>query len=97
VSQRLAGSGFREARFIQRETVFSEISRPIIRSSPWMRELPSWVLHHLEDQIPKTPEQGAATSVWCATSLNLTDLAAFIAKIAILPFSFLAPPPNSMV
>jgi hypothetical protein len=27
----------------------------------------------------------------------LTDLAAFIAKIAILPFSFLAPPPNSMV
>jgi hypothetical protein len=30
-------------------------------------------------------------------AVNLKDLAAFIAKIAILPFRFLATPPNSMV
>jgi hypothetical protein len=33
----LGGSGSLEARFIQRETVLWEISRPSMRSSPWMR------------------------------------------------------------
>jgi len=39
-SQRLAGSGFVETRFIQREMVLSETSKPSIRSSPWMRGAP---------------------------------------------------------
>ena len=39
-SQRLAESGFRDMRFIQRETVLSEISKPSMRSSPWMRGAP---------------------------------------------------------
>jgi len=40
VSQRVAGSGSRGARFIQREIVRSETSKPSIRSSPWMRGAP---------------------------------------------------------
>jgi hypothetical protein len=40
VSQRLAGSGSRCARFIQREIVRSETSKPSMRSSPWMRGAP---------------------------------------------------------
>src|SRR5215469_6078384 len=40
VSQRLAGSGFVETRFIQREMVLSETSKPSIRSSPWMLGAP---------------------------------------------------------
>ena len=39
-SQRLAGSGSLGARFIQREIVLSETSKPSIRSSPWMRGAP---------------------------------------------------------
>ena len=39
-SQRLAESGFLQARFIQRETVRSEMSNPSISSSPWMRGAP---------------------------------------------------------
>ena len=39
-SQRLARSGFRDIRSIQRETVLSEMSKPSIRSSPWMRGAP---------------------------------------------------------
>jgi hypothetical protein len=39
-SQRLAGSGSRGARFIQREMVRSERSKPSMRSSPWMRGAP---------------------------------------------------------
>ena len=39
-SQRLAGSGSHGARFIQREMVRSEISKPSMRSSPWMRGVP---------------------------------------------------------
>jgi len=38
--QRLACSGSRGARFIQREIVRSETSKPSIRSSPWMRGAP---------------------------------------------------------
>jgi hypothetical protein len=40
VSQRLAGSGSLGARFIQREIVRSETSKPSMRSSPWMRGAP---------------------------------------------------------
>src|SRR6516164_1986010 len=40
VSQRLDGSGSLEARFIQREMVLSETSKPSMRSSPWMRGAP---------------------------------------------------------
>src|ERR1700732_5245640 len=40
VSQRVAGSGSRGARFIQREIVRSETSKPSVRSSPWMRGAP---------------------------------------------------------
>jgi len=39
-SQRLAGSRFVETRFIQREMVLSETSKPSIRSSPWIRGAP---------------------------------------------------------
>jgi hypothetical protein len=39
-SQRLAGSGALGARFIQREIVLSETSKPSMRSSPWMRGAP---------------------------------------------------------
>ena len=39
-SQRLAGSALRGIRFIQREIVLSEISKPSMRSSPWMRGAP---------------------------------------------------------
>src|SRR5215472_6530788 len=39
-SQRLAGSGFVGTRFIQREMVLSETSKPSIRSSPWIRGAP---------------------------------------------------------
>jgi hypothetical protein len=39
-NQRLAGSGFRDMRFIQRETVLSAISKPSRRSSPWRRGAP---------------------------------------------------------
>ena len=39
-SRRLAGSGFLGARFIQREIVLSESSKPSMRSSPWMRGAP---------------------------------------------------------
>ena len=39
-SQRLAGSGSLGARFIQRETVLSERSKPSINSSPWIRGAP---------------------------------------------------------
>ena len=45
----------------------------------------------------KTPEQGAATSVWCATSRQLEGLGGVIVKIAILPPRCLAIPPNSAV
>lgn len=38
--QRLAGSGFLWVRFIQREIVLSETSKPSMRSSPWMRGAP---------------------------------------------------------
>ena len=40
VSQRLDGSGSLEARFIQREMVLSETSKPSMRSSPWIRGAP---------------------------------------------------------
>ena len=40
VSQRLASSGSRGVRFIQREIVRSETSKPSMRSSPWMRGAP---------------------------------------------------------
>jgi hypothetical protein len=39
-SQRLADSGSLGARFIQREIVRSETSKPSMRSSPWMRGAP---------------------------------------------------------
>ena len=39
-SQRLAGSGSLGARFIQREIVLSERSKPSMRSSPWIRGAP---------------------------------------------------------
>ena len=39
-SQRFAGSGFLGARFIQREIVRSETSKPSLRSSPWIRGAP---------------------------------------------------------
>src|SRR5258708_3728329 len=39
-SQRLSGSGSLGARFIQREIVLSQRSKPSIRSSPWMRGAP---------------------------------------------------------
>src|ERR1019366_7879014 len=39
-SQRRTGSGLRVARFTQRETVRSEISKPSLSSSPWMRGAP---------------------------------------------------------
>ena len=39
-SHRLAGSGSRGARHIQREIVRSETSKPSMRSSPWMRGAP---------------------------------------------------------
>ena len=39
-SQRWAGSGSLGARFIQREIVLSQRSKPSIRSSPWMRGAP---------------------------------------------------------
>jgi hypothetical protein len=38
--QRFAGSGCVGVRFIQREIVCSETSKPSIRSSPWMRGAP---------------------------------------------------------
>src|SRR5258708_26818512 len=40
VSQRCAGSGCLGARFIQREVVRSETSKPNIKSSPWIRGAP---------------------------------------------------------
>jgi hypothetical protein len=40
VSQRLARSGSLGARFIQREMVLSERSKPSMRSSPWIRGAP---------------------------------------------------------
>src|SRR5215472_8672982 len=40
VSQRFVGSGFVVARFIQREIVLSETSKPSMRSSPWIRGAP---------------------------------------------------------
>jgi hypothetical protein len=50
VSQRLAGSGSLGARFIQREMVLSESSKPSIRSSPCS---PGWVVSdHPKDQLP---------------------------------------------
>jgi hypothetical protein len=39
-SQRRTGSGLRVARFTQRETVRSEMSKPSLSSSPWMRGAP---------------------------------------------------------
>ena len=39
-SQRRAGSGSWVARFTQRETVRSEMSKPSLSSSPWMRGAP---------------------------------------------------------
>src|SRR5437773_3021430 len=39
-SQRLARSGSLGARFIQREIVLSESSKPSMRSSPWIRGAP---------------------------------------------------------
>ena len=39
-SHRLAGSGSLGARFIQREFVLSEKSKPSMRSSQWIREAP---------------------------------------------------------
>src|SRR6266404_4138129 len=39
-SQRLPRSGSLGARFIQRETVLSESSKPSMRSSPWIRGAP---------------------------------------------------------
>src|SRR6266853_6666470 len=39
-SQRLAQSGSLGARFIQREMVLSESSKPSMRSSPWIRGAP---------------------------------------------------------
>jgi hypothetical protein len=62
-----------------------------------MRELRSWVLHHLEDQIPKTPEQGRQPAYGVLQAANLKELAAFIAKIAMFAVQVLATPPNSMV
>jgi hypothetical protein len=51
VSQRLTGSGFLGARFMQRIIVLSETAKPNMRSSPWMRGAPRRVLDdHLEDQ-----------------------------------------------
>jgi hypothetical protein len=38
--QRLAKSGSLGARFIQREMVLSERSKPTMRSSPWIRGAP---------------------------------------------------------
>src|ERR1035437_9892112 len=38
--QRRAGSGLRVARFTQRETVRSEMPKPSLSSSPWMRGAP---------------------------------------------------------
>ena len=40
-SQRLTRSGSFGARFIQRETVLSESSKPSMRSSPWIRGAPA--------------------------------------------------------
>ena len=37
---RWAGSGLRVARFIQRETVRSETSKPSLSSAPWMQGAP---------------------------------------------------------
>src|ERR1019366_8647753 len=52
-SQRWAGLGSLGARFIQREIVLSQRSKPSIRSSPWMRGAPpGWILNnHPEDQL----------------------------------------------
>jgi hypothetical protein len=50
----LARLSFRGARFIQREMVLSETSKPSMSNSPWTRGAPpGWILgDHAEDEIP---------------------------------------------
>src|SRR5215469_7161085 len=52
VSQRLDGSGSLKARFIQREMVLSETSKPSMRSSPWIRGAPQLSLEGLRPAKP---------------------------------------------
>src|SRR6266550_8970797 len=83
-SQRLARSGSLGARFIQREIVLSESSKPSMRSSPWIRRSPGWVLSdHTKDQFPnllrcrsssdRPPDSGDQPPVDSKTSPVPTD------------------------
>lgn len=98
VSQRLAGSWFGEARFTQRETVFGNIETDYKKFSA-DAGAPQLGFSATIWKIRSRRRLNRGRQPACGVLLpsTLTDLAAFIAKIAVLPFSFLAPPPNSMV
>src|ERR1700737_3470729 len=70
--QRLAGSGSLGARFIQREIVLSERSKPSMRSSPWIRGAPQVGFSATIWKINSRPSFGVRLLPTCVRTLEIS-------------------------
>jgi len=71
-SQRLAGSGSRGARRIQREMVRSETSKPSMRNSPWMRGAPHVGFSAIIRKINSRTSFGVCLRPTCVLTLEIS-------------------------
>src|SRR5260370_10342234 len=71
-SQRLAGSGSLGARFIQREIVLSQKSKPSMRSSPWIRGAPQVGFSTTMPKINSRTSFGVGLLPTCLRTLEIS-------------------------